>query len=398
MVMKNINSRVRSNSLTPKEILFRRNVLSNKPIDVDDIAIKTTQHENRTKSSKSSQKHKAKFKAHTPPQSFSVGDLVMLRDSLSKNSPREIFIVEEIPKPGEKFILIRKLKESIRPRLYKSLPDELIHSPSTPHSSSCQVHLPHTKRKAAVEARQKIRSSLYSIRQNKVKFKHGWVEADQHDLDYTPPYSLLTFEEDPVDTSCDPTSISSRYTNSSIDSSDKESSNDDLIWDDAPDQVSLQSSIVITPTPTATSTPPQQGLPATLPPPFLRDRIPAFTRPPLTRQHAFRRPRSDQAFQQSPTDNLLPTPNAPTKKSRIPKPTNPNQVVLNLVNDISDIPYDHLIPPNPMEPVRRSSRSLRRPDYYGTASYTSTRRDRHNSNDGEEDEDARKKNNRPRQY
>ena len=49
IVMRNINARVRYNNLTPKEILFRRNVISNKPKDISDEEIMDKQESNKLK-------------------------------------------------------------------------------------------------------------------------------------------------------------------------------------------------------------------------------------------------------------------------------------------------------------------------------------------------------------
>ena len=145
-----MNARIHYNSKSPKEILFRRSILSNDPINVDDRDIAVSREHQRKASSKSSQKHKEKFKKRTAAQSFSVGDLVMLRDSHSKTSPRDTYIVDEIPtEEDEMFILIRKLKNQIRPRLYKALPEELIHCPANYSATDQNQNPAKTKRKAA---------------------------------------------------------------------------------------------------------------------------------------------------------------------------------------------------------------------------------------------------------
>ena len=131
VVLRNINSRVRFNSLTPKEILFRRNTLTNDPLDIQESEIKLKKLHQRHSSSESTNKHRLKFKSKSPEQHFQLGDLVMLREYVLKNSPRETYSIDEIPQDEDQFILIRKLKQSIRPRLYKVLPDELIHIPSS---------------------------------------------------------------------------------------------------------------------------------------------------------------------------------------------------------------------------------------------------------------------------
>jgi len=78
IVTKNVNSRIRYNGLTPKEILYRRNALTNLPIEVNDEEIIKKQSTNRQKSSQALFKHKGKSKNPTPEQTFKLGDLVLL--------------------------------------------------------------------------------------------------------------------------------------------------------------------------------------------------------------------------------------------------------------------------------------------------------------------------------
>ena len=82
LITKNINTRIRYNSLTPKEILFRRDNLTNSPILIDDKKIIQQQTSHRFSSSQASMKHKSKFQKLTPPQAFNVGDLVMLTNQI----------------------------------------------------------------------------------------------------------------------------------------------------------------------------------------------------------------------------------------------------------------------------------------------------------------------------
>ena len=133
LVIRNINSRVRYNSHTPKEILFRRDTYTNSPINLDDTQILSKLSANRHNSAMSSLKHEAKSKKATPQQQFSRGDLVMMRENKFKNSPRDTYIVKDLPSGlSDKYILIRKITKSLRPRLYQVLPDEIIHSPFSP--------------------------------------------------------------------------------------------------------------------------------------------------------------------------------------------------------------------------------------------------------------------------
>ena len=60
LVLKNINSRIRYNGLSSKEILFRRNVFTNEPIQVKDEDIQRQQISHRKQSSEASQKSKSR--------------------------------------------------------------------------------------------------------------------------------------------------------------------------------------------------------------------------------------------------------------------------------------------------------------------------------------------------
>ena len=360
IVLKNINARIRYNSKSPKEILFRRSILSNEPIDVKDNDIANSRDHQRKTASKSSQKYKAKFKKQTPAQSFHVGDLVMLRDSHSKTSPRETFIVDEIPIDDDgKFILIRKLKNQIRPRLYKALPDELIHSPTSMQLQSRKQN----KRKAAIAAQSKIKSMMLiksKPQKQTLKFKHGWKECDQEDIqDMQIPHFLLDTDQENINPIPHPLILGSPNSpvRSTISSTTEEDWEDDLAWDESPDQISLQSA-VYTPTQEA------EIDTVTLPPPFTRNRLPAVSRPPLTRQPAFRIHQKERRLlqqPQTPTNTSLPqrTPIPPRKKSCIPRPASPSNVLTNQVNDISLLPNPEDLS-LPVVPVRRSTRLSRR--------------------------------------
>ena len=226
IILKNINSRVRSNGLSAKEMTLRRDTLTNKPIDVLDDLIKSKQSTAREQSSKNSLKYKSKFKKPTPDQQFSVGDLVLIREGSSKNKPRDTFIVDSIP-ANDKFILIRKLSNTLRPKLYRALPQELIlqSAPDIP-----PLKMP--KRKAAIEADAKIHNSLYEIKCSKTIFKHGWREEDQDlDLNFSLPV-IHELENSNVNQDLHLIAPSSRST--SVSSQDLSDSPLELSWDNSP--------------------------------------------------------------------------------------------------------------------------------------------------------------------
>ena len=192
IILKNINSRVRANGLSSKEMMFRRDILSNKPLNTDDSNLVSERATARDKSSKASQKHKAKSKKPTPDQTFHVGDLVLLREGSSKTKPRETYIIENLPQLPSKFILIRKLSQTLRPKLYKALPEELILMPVV----KANDEIPR-KRQAALDAKKKIKNCLNSITMpTRTKIKHGWIEEDQlYDEDLNPLCVYARFDQ-----------------------------------------------------------------------------------------------------------------------------------------------------------------------------------------------------------
>ena len=238
VILRNINSRVRYNGLTAKEMVLRRDNLSNVPIDVKDDQVISDQSTSRKLSSKASLKHKAKFQKPSPSQLFKVGDLVMLRGGLSKNKPRETFIIDSMPSDNSKFILIRKLSQSLRPKLYKALPDELISLPL--HGPQPTKPL---RRKAAEKANTKIKSNLMYVSHARKKFKHGWIEEDQpedyDDIILVPATQDSYTDLQPSNPNYSPTNLNSRPRISSSSSRESSNSTEDLIWDYTPSQYTL---------------------------------------------------------------------------------------------------------------------------------------------------------------
>ena len=394
IVLKNINSRTRYHEHTPKEALFRRNVISNEPIDVLDSNIVAQQAKHKERSSKSSRKHNAKFKQPTPPQEFSIGDLVMLRNARTKNNPRETYIVEKLPSEPNEFILIRKMRNSLRPRLYKALPDELIHAPqnsltsdlSTKQSLLCQetpeenLHFPNKKheRRSKQVALKKIRENVNAINLKKSIFKHGWKESDQ-DFEDVYHYTLVNNAMEPEDvlsinsTSSSSSTIVPPDSPATIDTNSSSSENE-MMWDSTPDQYALTR--YPPKPPDAWSSTPFTTSSVIIPPAFPRERNNAFSQPALTRSHAFRLPKNNQAFSTTPA-------------SRIPLPISPSSVNLSQVNDMSNI-----LPLSTSPLRRRSTRQSRRPDYLGIGSvYPSSQHARDhgdNREDKKEEEVSRK--------
>ena len=124
IVMRNINNRITFNGLSTKEIMFKRDMISNEDILVKSKQISDLQALNRKIS-------KSRIMKKTPRQDFQMGQLVFIRSTLNKNCPRDTFIVEDLIQETDRvYYLIRKVQARLNQRLYKALPDELILAPS----------------------------------------------------------------------------------------------------------------------------------------------------------------------------------------------------------------------------------------------------------------------------
>ena len=341
LVLKNVNSRIRYNNLSSKEILFRRNMLTNEPLPIADETLKSQQASNRERSSIKSQKSKKRYQSKAPEQTFSVGDLVFLRNGHDKNNPREMYIVEEINEAGSGQLLIRKLHRTLRNRLYHALPDELILASSPMHADVPRGQ-PLTAsgrplRKAAMD-RNYVSSCITNPRDS-AKYKHGWNPEDQYtDSDFSTyiydlSHSPYEDPEDPTSDNTSTTSYSSPTPNvtptSNLDLIDSDS---ELQWDQSPEQYELVSDTLdVESLDTEFNDDPEvfQDVQPSLPFPKERSRRNATSLLPLSRSDAFRVPRRNQQNVQMNVND------SHSRQSRIPLPTSPSHVELQNVADIS---------------------------------------------------------------
>ena len=303
----------------------------------------------------------------------------MIREQRTKNKPRETYIVESLPSHEQKYILIRKLGNSLRTRLYKALPDELILLNDQPtsrdhYSEQDTKHTDPTNnletnskpvRAAAKVAIDKIKEMACLVQTHKAILKHGWKEEDQNfELQFTHIKPGLLLRD-----SCDPspsTSFNSTRTPSPTPSADESSPNqitteeedeedEELLWDTTPEQIRLTNQ----PQPDAWTSPPFISHPASasIPPAFPRKRMDAYTYQPLQLRNAFRKRPSIPPFTLSPH-----TPGPSSQPSRIPVPISPSHVDTSKVSDFS-----HVLPllGQPPYAPRRSNRSRQPPEYLG---------------------------------
>ena len=359
LVLFNINNRIRYNGYTPKEILFRRDTVTNDPIGINDKAITDIQLQQRLKSSESTKKNRSKTCKQSPPYTFNQGELVFLRNSKDKNHPRELYIVEDFQ---DEYILVRKLNNKLRNRLYRARPQELIPAP-TVEKPQCEniiqyeeQDLPDTQKEATLttkagrplrKAARKAHGLLNITTPEKKKIHtHGWCEEDQNceDIFYVPIHDDEPNVTSDVDSSTGDTSPADTKFNTLTTDSDE-----DMTWDSSPIQYQLtESTVTYTPTTKASE------LPQRLNP--LSRRM-ATSEQELNRSDAFRYPQ----------DPRIPPPfprNAPSSKpvrrsSRIPKPSSPSSIDLSQVADFTGVLP---VPSTPEAPAK--PRRTRRLDYH----------------------------------
>jgi len=83
LVIKNVKSRIRHHGFSSREVLFRRNLLTNIPFDVKDDYISAKLYESRTTSKLHNKTFKSKTHKETPVQKFNAGHLVYVRQEQS---------------------------------------------------------------------------------------------------------------------------------------------------------------------------------------------------------------------------------------------------------------------------------------------------------------------------
>lgn len=131
-----INSRIRSNGLAPKEVLLKRSIHDHKPISIDDSHESLAQFERRTLANEKIAL-KDSLKLNKVVENVNVGDLVFLKNDLSKSRAREEYIViKKYSKNHETFLLIRKSQKQFRNKDYLVKLSEVILAPMNINSKT----------------------------------------------------------------------------------------------------------------------------------------------------------------------------------------------------------------------------------------------------------------------
>ena len=129
-ILKNMNTRIRYQGWSSQEMLLKREMLQNTETVVEDGKLSMLQAANREKQSSYQYKFQQKNKKVTPQQNFKKGDMVFMRNSLSKHKARELYMVDSLETiNGFDYVVIRKAENQLRARTYHVFPAELIHAP-----------------------------------------------------------------------------------------------------------------------------------------------------------------------------------------------------------------------------------------------------------------------------
>ena len=103
--VSSLNSRLRTDGLSAREIIFQRDQYTNKQIPVDDMNIILAKHKRSIENHPASARSKAGGREPRNRQPVSVGDLVYLYADRNKNAPRDRYLVASIE---EEWCSIRK--------------------------------------------------------------------------------------------------------------------------------------------------------------------------------------------------------------------------------------------------------------------------------------------------
>ena len=167
LAVKNINSRIRERGFSSKEMCFKRSQTTNENIKLNDAKLINKQEKLRES------RHN---EVNNVEESLSVGDLVMLRDKLSKHEARQIYVVVELMNIKTiPYALIQKFNEKFMSRQYRVPTAKLILLPKDcpPQSILSDISNSKPRRKAAVKAREKIKASISLCQSNTARHLHS---------------------------------------------------------------------------------------------------------------------------------------------------------------------------------------------------------------------------------
>ena len=136
--ISNLNSRIRSDGLSSREIFFQRDQFTNAQIPVCDKDLITAKHQRSLTNHRSSEMSKA-HGAHTrAPTNVNPGDLVYVYSDREKHSPRDRYLVTS--NDGEWCLIKKFIGNTLRAMSYKVKPTEIYKVPGTPPINNFHTH------------------------------------------------------------------------------------------------------------------------------------------------------------------------------------------------------------------------------------------------------------------
>ena len=117
LAVRNMNSRIRSGNLSASDRFLGKELLTDKPISIDEQQLRSELKERRER------QHKTKGTPNNPVETFSVGDLVMLKELGRLDKPRKLYIVNQLLDDGN--LKIRKSERQWRLMTYRVKPSQI---------------------------------------------------------------------------------------------------------------------------------------------------------------------------------------------------------------------------------------------------------------------------------
>ena len=131
-ITANMNRRIRSNGLAPKEFVLKRSLSDHKPITVQDNEEGERQFERREQANAKQLIRDQVSKQLPDIPDLKKGDLVYIIADLSKSRAREQYLVSKcFLKNGERWILVRKCQKGFRNVEYLLKASEVMKAPVT---------------------------------------------------------------------------------------------------------------------------------------------------------------------------------------------------------------------------------------------------------------------------
>ena len=127
VVAKTMNERLRSRGIAAKEVLTRRDVVTNDPKNIQDKTLGQQQFQDRTTASQQKlTRQRGRRSSHLPPDVvYHKGDIIYVRGQMSKHQPREAFIITGFP---DDMIQVQKLHSKFGGKSYVLYQHEITHA------------------------------------------------------------------------------------------------------------------------------------------------------------------------------------------------------------------------------------------------------------------------------